>query len=258
MIFTSSSIVHAADYSSTPAVWKVTIPLRSRYDGDTNQIRGIQARALSAETNDISSTSGPHDVSSATTVVSPRYRSRLMHSIIGGAQISGAIKFGTEPINYGSQDVGVTNQAVVGSVTMMIKPSSSNLTISAGGSSAVILLASGVYTIAGTGFSAYLNGEPWLTSGTTAQTQRRFPFPRLLTIVFTSTQVAPVTVNGTGVLDFVTVSSRQPTASEVLTISALVYRKSISSAVLTDTVITNPFSDTLVSVPQTWNENLSS
>jgi hypothetical protein len=220
--------------------------LKSRFDGDRNEIRTIQARVLSSETNGISSFEGEHPIGAQNILLYPRNRPLLMHCTEGGLTLSGG------SIEFDANDTFTEAQVAdpqpsIGSVTLLVKPTSASFTISAGGGTATISTTGISSTVANSGTTTYINGAVW--SGT-----QKFPFPRLVTITFGSVRNPPLTITGSGVVSHVSVAPIVMTVNDVSLQAKIAYRKPDSTLVLTDTLASFAITDNAVTVPNTWTE----
>jgi hypothetical protein len=241
--FISSTLAHGSTVNSS---WQVTVPLKSRFDGDKNEIRTIQARVLSALTNSVSSFEGEHDVGTQNILLYPRNRPILMHCTEGGLTLNGgSIKFDADDTFTDAQVA--STKSVIGSVTMLVKPTSATFTIAAGTATATISTTGISSTVANSGTTTYINGAAW--SGT-----QKFPFPRLVTVTFGSVRAAPLVITGSGVLSNVSITQSVMTANDVELQAKIAYRKPDSSQVVTDTLASFAISDNAVTIPDTWTE----
>jgi hypothetical protein len=156
---------------------KYTIPLKSRWDGDTNSIRGMHLRAFGFSATDktlFSEGSATVDAGDTDFYVSPYVRAPLSHSIYQGVSIVG----GT-----GSVKVTPTGQFKTFAVAVRPTNSSGASTIAFGngttGAGTITFTKTGgayYYTVAFTGLAGlYVNGASIATN-----TSMYIPFPILI------------------------------------------------------------------------------
>lgn len=248
MIKTSTTVAHNYTVPSDGAGMAISylIPLKSRFTGDPCAISSFQFRAI-LSTDEILSGGGSHALAASTVVtIVPKRRPALMH------QRGVFVSVGTTGIPFGKMD---GTQQNVCTVALLLSPVTGTIRITRGALN-VDITSAGVITYSGTQ-AVYVNGA-LVATGTTVP----FPFPRLVTIAYSTAVDDPITANpvtvgssiGTATLYLQQVATSQKlmNATEVATHARAYYRKPSTVTLLTDSAISTVPTDNPVTVPEVW------
>jgi len=252
MIVKSTTVNHGDDWSPDPidydlsgagAELKWRVNLKSRFNGDSNEIRGIYLRALRADDNEISSENYSHDVGSMPIAVLPRRRPPLMHSEEAGV-LTDTGSFSVSEFMTASQLSGTPDlRRPVSTVSFMFKPTGNSFSVLSGATGATFTNSAGNWSASTNGATAYINGSAW--SGT-----HRFPMTRFVTVKFTTPNLGEILFSGAGYLSHLLTTEQ---SVDVQLLTDFFYRKPISSHVVTDSAAVGQFTFDSVSANSDWS-----
>lgn len=245
-----SSIANQATPGAT--VLSYALKLKSRYAGDTNEIRSVHFRSPSWSSGAVSCEEGVMTATGAQLHFNKARRGPLMHHSYQEVNVTG-----------GTGAVSVTPRTPFFNIFLLVKPNSGTFRVSTASANLTLTLSGGLYSVTGsTGIAAtYLNGSLFSAGSP-------FPISRLIAVSFSAEQTGPIQIgntwNGAGSIDTFAMSrlvfasgyngtSRTAlTATQVANHANALYRKNPTVGQTTDETVLVAPGDAVKTLPESW------